>query len=92
MNFKPGDTVIVIRRDDAKYPPAAPPGTIATINRHCTCPMSAMQGWAMYAITTEQGAELCANGQCLRKIDLEGRKVIKWDTVPWQPEQVRTPA
>lgn len=92
MNFKPGDKVIVIRLEHARYPPAAPPGTIATINQHCNCPTSAMFGGAMYAITTEHGAELCANGKCLRKIDLEGRKVVRWDTVPWQPERERTPA
>jgi hypothetical protein len=92
MTFKPGDTVIVIRLEHARYPPAAPPGTIATINQHCSCLVSAMLGDAMYAITTEHGAELCAQGQVLRRIDPEGRKVVKWEIVPWQPEPVRTPA
>jgi hypothetical protein len=93
VSFKRGDMVIVIYVEGALYPADARPGTIATIEHPCShlCSLLLGMGRTMWTIATATRS-VCAAESVLRKIDGEGREVVKWDTVPWQPERAREPA
>jgi hypothetical protein len=91
VSFKAGDMAIVIAVQGAMYPSDALPGTIVTIVGACDCIFPRMTGVPYWVIDTPS-RRLCAAEPTLRKIDGEDRQVVKWDTVPWQPQRERTPA
>lgn len=91
MSFKPGDLVVVIAVPGASYPSDVGPGTIATIVEKCGCIFTLLCQYPYWYIDAPS-RRLCAAEPTLRKIDGEDREVVKWDSVPWQPERERTPA
>lgn len=91
MSFKPGDMAVVIAVQGATYPDDALPGTIVTIVDACDCIFAKITG-TPYWVIDAPSRRLCAAEPTLRKIDGESRQVVRWDTVPWQPERERMPA
>lgn len=91
VSFQPGDLVVVIAVEGAAYPSDAPPGTIATIVHKCGCVFTPLHRYPYWFIETPS-RRLCAPEPVLRKINGEDRQVVRWDTVPWQPECERAPA
>lgn len=84
MKFRTGDMVIVIKIEGVAYPPAAPPGTICSIERACSCPISnfawILTGNEFYSLILPSGSSnICMSSSVLRKIDEEGRQVVDWD-------------
>jgi hypothetical protein len=78
VNFKPGDAVIIIAHPLARYPADALPGTVATIIKGCDCPLAMMSRYPYWEIQIPARC-LCAVELVLKKIDPDGRQVIRWD-------------
>jgi hypothetical protein len=91
VSFKAGDLVVVIAVPGASYPSDALPGTVARIVEKCGCLFTMLHPHPYWLIDVPS-RRLCAAEPTLRKIDGEDRQVVRWDTVPWQPERERTPA
>jgi hypothetical protein len=78
MNFKAGDAVIIVSHPLARYPADAPPGTVATIIRRCECGLAMLSRFPYWEIQIPSRS-LCAVELVLKKIDPDGRQVIRWD-------------
>jgi hypothetical protein len=92
VSFKAGDMAVVIAVPGAIYPNDALPGTIVTIVSACSCIFTLLTGTPYWVIDAPSKRRLCAAEPTLRKIDGESRQLVRWDTVPWQPQREEMPA